>query len=269
MSDLRVAQLCECCKSVGDMRSNRPIQCRESERVAKIVRFFSANRYLGSIVDTLPHLLLNTLVGETILFPTLAFFVPFFSMPAFYQTAVARLSQTARIMVCIPSPSKQIPSHLDGVHKGYPALAQWPIATNCITSAHLTHYVSTEQSQINDVYIVSAARTPIGSFNGVLKKATAPELGVVAVKAAIERAGIKPEQVEEVYMGNVLQGNVGQAPARQVAIKAGCPDTTEATTINKVCASGMKAISLAAQNIMLGQRSVMVAGGMESMSNAP
>jgi len=126
-----------------------------------------------------------------------------------------------------------------------------------------------KQSQINDVFIVSAARTPIGSFNGVLKKATAPELGVVAVKAAIERAGLKPDQIEEVYMGNVLQGNVGQAPARQVALKAGCPDTTEATTINKVCASGMKAISLAAQNIMLGQRGVMVAGGMESMSNAP
>ncbi|KAJ1022591.1 hypothetical protein NDA16_003580 [Ustilago loliicola] len=143
-------------------------------------------------------------------------------MPAFYQTAVARLSQTARIM-----------------------------------------------SQINDVFIVSAARTPIGSFNGVLKKATAPELGVVAVKAAIERAGLKPDQIEEVYMGNVLQSNVGQAPARQVALKAGCPDTTEATTINKVCASGMKAISLAAQNIALGQRGVMVAGGMESMSNAP
>ncbi|SOV03691.1 acetoacetyl-CoA thiolase [Ustilago sp. UG-2017a] len=143
-------------------------------------------------------------------------------MPAFSQTAVARLSQTARIM-----------------------------------------------SQINDVFILSAARTPVGSFNGVLKKATAPELGVVAVKAAIERAGLKPDQIEEVYMGNVLQGNVGQAPARQVALKAGCPNTTEATTINKVCASGMKAISLAAQNIALGQRGVMVAGGMESMSNAP
>ncbi|GAC93716.1 acetyl-CoA C-acyltransferase [Pseudozyma hubeiensis SY62] len=129
--------------------------------------------------------------------------------------------------------------------------------------------VARTQTQINDVYIVSAARTPIGSFNGVLKKATAPELGVVAVKAAIERAGIKPDQVEEVYMGNVLQGNVGQAPARQVALKSGCPDTTEATTINKVCASGMKAISLAAQSIALGQRGVMVAGGMESMSNAP
>lgn len=125
------------------------------------------------------------------------------------------------------------------------------------------------QSNINDVYILSAARTPIGSFNGQLKKLTAPELGTFAAKAAIERAGIKPSQIEEAYIGNVLQGNVGQAPARQVVLSSGCPDTTEATTINKVCASGMKAISLAAQNIMLGQRGIMLAGGMESMSNAP
>ncbi|PWN52393.1 thiolase [Violaceomyces palustris] len=124
-------------------------------------------------------------------------------------------------------------------------------------------------SSVNDVYILSAARTPVGSFNGVLKKLTAPELGVAAVKTAIEKAGIKPEQVEEIYMGHVLQGNVGQSPARQVVIGAGCPETTEATTINKVCASGMKAISLASQNIALGQRNIMVAGGMESMSNAP
>jgi acetyl-CoA C-acetyltransferase len=102
-----------------------------------------------------------------------------------------------------------------------------------------------------------------------LKKLSATELGTFAAKSAIERAGLKPSQVEEIYMGNVLQGNVGQAPARQVVLASGCPDTTEATTINKVCASGMKAISLAAQNIMLGQRGIMVAGGMESMSNAP
>lgn len=125
------------------------------------------------------------------------------------------------------------------------------------------------QSTLNEVYILSAARTPIGSFNGSLKKLTAPELGVFAAKAAIERAGLKPSQIEEAYIGNVLQGNVGQAPARQVVLQSGCPDTTEATTINKVCASGMKAISLAAQNIMLGQRGIMLAGGMESMSNAP
>lgn len=128
---------------------------------------------------------------------------------------------------------------------------------------------SQSQSTIHDVYILSAARTPVGSFNGALKKLSAPQLGVTAVKSALERAGVKPEQVEEIYMGNVLQGNVGQSPARQVVLGAGCPDTTEATTINKVCASGMKAISLAAQNIALGQRGIMVAGGMESMSNAP
>ncbi|GAA97693.1 uncharacterized protein L969DRAFT_55356 [Mixia osmundae IAM 14324] len=119
------------------------------------------------------------------------------------------------------------------------------------------------------VVLVSAARTPVGSFNGGLKKLTAPQLGVVAVKAAIERAGIKPDQVEDIYMGNVLQAGVGQSPARQVAIGVGCPESTEATTINKVCASGMKAIMLASQNIQTGQRDIMVAGGMESMSNSP
>ena len=124
-------------------------------------------------------------------------------------------------------------------------------------------------SSTNSVFIVSAARTPVGSFNGVLKKLTAPELGTFAVKAAVERASLKPEDVEEVYLGNVIQANVGQAPARQVVIASGMPDSTEATTINKVCASGMKSIALAAQSIMLGQRGIMVAGGMESMSNAP
>lgn len=124
-------------------------------------------------------------------------------------------------------------------------------------------------TSISDVVILSATRTPIGSFNGVLKKATAPELGITAAKAAIERAGLKPNQIEDAYFGSVLQGNLGQAPARQVVLGSGCPSSTEATTINKVCASGMKAITLAAQNIMLGQRKVMLAGGMESMSNAP
>lgn len=112
-------------------------------------------------------------------------------------------------------------------------------------------------------------RTPVGSFNGSLKKVAAPQLGATALKAALERAGVKPDQLEEAYFGNVLQAAVGQAPARQVVLAAGCPDTTEATTINKVCASGMKAISLAAQNVALGQRKIMAAGGMESMSNTP
>jgi acetyl-CoA C-acetyltransferase len=124
-------------------------------------------------------------------------------------------------------------------------------------------------SGVQDVYILSAARTPVGSFNGSLKKVTAPQLGATALKAALERAQVKPEQLEEAYFGNVLQGNVGQAPARQVVIGAGCPPETEATTINKVCASGMKAIMLAAQSVALGQRKIMAAGGMESMSNSP
>ncbi|CAO1623286.1 unnamed protein product [Sympodiomycopsis kandeliae] len=124
-------------------------------------------------------------------------------------------------------------------------------------------------SAVNDVYILSAARTPVGSFQGSLKKLTGPQLGVVALKAALERGNVKPEQLEDAYFGNVLQGNVGQAPARQVVIGAGCPSTTEATTINKVCASGMKAITLAAQGVALGDRKVIAAGGFESMSNAP
>ena len=113
------------------------------------------------------------------------------------------------------------------------------------------------------------ARTPIGCFNGVLSKVKAPELGIVAVKAALKQASVQADQIEEIYMGNVLQAGVGQSPARQVAIGAGCGDSTEATTINKVCASGMKAIMLAAQNLQTGQRDLMVAGGMESMSNTP
>ncbi|RGB25541.1 Thiolase, N-terminal domain-containing protein [Rhizophagus diaphanus] len=124
-------------------------------------------------------------------------------------------------------------------------------------------------SGINQVVIVSAVRTPVGCFNGSLKKLSAPELGAIATKGALEKSNLKPEQIEEVYFGNVLQANIGQSPARQVAIKAGLPTSTEATTINKVCASGMKAVMLAAQNLSLGDRSIMVAGGMESMSNAP
>ncbi|CAG8471967.1 8444_t:CDS:2 [Funneliformis mosseae] len=116
---------------------------------------------------------------------------------------------------------------------------------------------------------MSAVRTPVGCFNGSLKKLTAPELGAIAAKGALEKSRLKPEHIEEVYFGNVLQANIGQSPARQVVIKAGLPTSTEATTINKVCASGMKAVILAAQNLALGDRSIMIAGGMESMSNAP
>src|SRR6478609_4507641 len=120
-----------------------------------------------------------------------------------------------------------------------------------------------------EVYIVSAVRTPMGSFGGVLKDVPATKLGAVAIKAAVEKAGIKPEQVNEVLMGCVLQANLGQAPARQAAKFAGLPDNVVCTTVNKVCASGMKAIAQAAQSIALGDAEIMVAGGMESMSNVP
>lgn len=119
------------------------------------------------------------------------------------------------------------------------------------------------------VYIVSAVRTPIGSFGGSLKDFTAPQLGAIAIKAAVERAGIQPADVQEVLMGCVIQANTGQAPARQAAKFAGLPDQVICTTINKVCASGMKAIAQAAQSILLGDADIVVAGGMESMSNVP
>ncbi|KAF9336459.1 erg10, acetyl-CoA C-acetyltransferase [Podila minutissima] len=122
---------------------------------------------------------------------------------------------------------------------------------------------------LNEVVIVSAARTPVGTFQGALKKFTAPQLGSIAIRGAIEKAGIKADQVEEVYMGNVIQAGEGQSPARQAALGAGCPLTTEATTINKVCAAGMKSVMLAAQGLQTGAREIMVAGGMESMSNVP
>ncbi|PHH79256.1 hypothetical protein CDD82_2515 [Ophiocordyceps australis] len=119
------------------------------------------------------------------------------------------------------------------------------------------------------VYIVSAARTPMGSFLGSLTSLTATQLGASAIKAAVERAGIKPEAVEEVYFGNVLSANLGQAPARQCALNAGLSNSTTCTTVNKVCASALKAIVLGAQDILLGSASVVVAGGTESMSNTP
>jgi acetyl-CoA C-acetyltransferase len=122
---------------------------------------------------------------------------------------------------------------------------------------------------MNEVVIISAVRTPIGSFGGVFANLSATELGAKAIEAAIQRAGIQPEQVEEVIMGNVVSANLGQAPARQAALKAGLPVNVRCTTVNKVCASGTKAIMMAAQTIQLGQADIIVAGGMESMSNAP
>ncbi|GIV56739.1 MAG: acetyl-CoA acetyltransferase [Candidatus Kapaibacterium sp.] len=117
--------------------------------------------------------------------------------------------------------------------------------------------------------ILSAARTPIGAFMGALSSLSAPELGAIAIKAALERAGVSPEQVSEVIMGNVLTAGVGQAPARQAALKAGLPTTTPCMTINKVCGSGLKSVMLADQAIRCGDAEVVVAGGQESMSNAP
>lgn len=122
---------------------------------------------------------------------------------------------------------------------------------------------------MKEVVIVSAVRTPMGSFMGSLSSLSATQLGAVAIKAAVERAGVDANAIQEVFMGNVLQAGVGQAPARQAAIKAGLNTDVPCTTINKVCASGMKAISLAAQSIMAGTNDVVIAGGMESMSNTP
>lgn len=125
------------------------------------------------------------------------------------------------------------------------------------------------QKEIEDAYIVSAVRTPCGIFNGSFTNVPAAQLGATAIKEAISRSSVPADRIGHVYMGNVLQAASGQAPARQAAIFAGLSNTVEATTINKVCASGMKAVSIAAQQIQLGQESALVAGGMENMSRVP
>jgi len=122
---------------------------------------------------------------------------------------------------------------------------------------------------LNDVVIVSACRTPIGSFRSSLASLPAHSLGSIVIKEAVARSGIEPKKVQEVYMGNVLQAMQGQAPARQAALNAGLDHSTPCTTVNKVCASGMKSIMMAAQSLMCGHNQIMVAGGMESMSNVP
>ncbi|MEP3386912.1 MAG: acetyl-CoA C-acyltransferase [Reichenbachiella sp.] len=122
---------------------------------------------------------------------------------------------------------------------------------------------------MQEVYIVSAVRTPIGSFGGSLSSLSATKLGSIAIQGALEKAGVKAESVDEVFMGNVVSAGLGQAPARQAAIGAGIGYNVPCTTINKVCASGMKSVMLGAQSIMLGHADVIVAGGMESMSNVP
>jgi acetyl-CoA C-acetyltransferase len=122
---------------------------------------------------------------------------------------------------------------------------------------------------MKEVYIVSAKRTPIGSFGGVLSSLSATDLGSLAIKGALENIKLDSKEVQEVFMGNVLSAGVGQAPVTQASIKSGIPNTVPGTTVNKVCASGMKAIALAAESIMLGYNDCVVAGGMESMSNVP
>lgn len=122
---------------------------------------------------------------------------------------------------------------------------------------------------MKEVYIVAAVRTPMGSFNGALATVSATALGAAAIKGALEKIKLDPKEVQEVYMGNVLQAGLGQAPARQAAKGAGLPDSVICTTVNKVCASGMKSIALAAQSIMLGENDVVIAGGMENMSMVP
>ena len=122
---------------------------------------------------------------------------------------------------------------------------------------------------MNEVVIVSVARTPIGSFLGSLSNIPAPKLGAIAMKGALEKINLNPAKVQEVFMGNVVSAGLGQAPARQAAIFANIPDTVPCTTVNKVCASGMKSIMLAAQSIALGDNDIVVAGGMENMSMIP
>ncbi|HEX6279231.1 MAG TPA: acetyl-CoA C-acetyltransferase [Pyrinomonadaceae bacterium] len=124
-------------------------------------------------------------------------------------------------------------------------------------------------ADIQEAVIISAARTPVGKFQGALKGFSAPELGAIAIKEAVKRAGVEPSKVDEVIMGCVVQAGIGQAPARQAALKAGLPAEVSALTVNMVCGSGLRAVALASQSVRLGDAEVVVAGGMESMSNIP
>jgi len=123
--------------------------------------------------------------------------------------------------------------------------------------------------ELNEAVIIGAARTPVGKFLGSLKNFTAPQLGAIVVRESVKRAGVKPEDVDEVIMGCVIQAGLGQNPARQAALHGGIPSTVSAVTVNKVCGSGLKAVMMAAQGVQLGDVDIVVAGGMESMSNAP
>src|SRR5262249_22210122 len=122
---------------------------------------------------------------------------------------------------------------------------------------------------MKEVVIISAVRTPVGKFQGALKPMTAQQLGALVVRTTVERAGLAPEQIDEVIMGNVVSAGLGQNPARQAALRGGLPTDVAAMTINKVCGSGLKAVGLAAQGIQTGDSDIVVAGGMESMTNAP
>src|SRR5262249_44961837 len=122
---------------------------------------------------------------------------------------------------------------------------------------------------MKDVVIIAGVRTPVGRFQGALKSMTAPQLGATVVRAAVERAGLSSGQVDEVIMGNVVSAGLGQNPARQAALRGGLPPGVAAMTINKVCGSGLKAVGLAAQGIQTGDSEIVIAGGMESMTNAP
>ncbi|KAK8127675.1 acetyl-CoA acetyltransferase [Apiospora sp. TS-2023a] len=151
-----------------------------------------------------------------------------------------------------------------------------PATRTCLRSAarypsairHFTAQAALRQ-EIRDAYILSASRTPTAKFNGSFLTVPAPKLGAVAIKSALEKSKVPVEKITDVYMGNVLQGNIGQAPARQASIFAGLPSNVEAITINKVCASGLKAVVFAAQNIQLGLAEAQIAGGMENMSQVP
>src|SRR5712691_11128796 len=124
-------------------------------------------------------------------------------------------------------------------------------------------------ASIKEAVIISAVRTPVGKFLGALKSFKATDLGALVVREAVKRAGVKPSDVDEVIMGCVIQAGLGQNPARQAALRGGLPDTVSAVTVNKVCGSGLKAVMMAAQGLQLGDTVIVVAGGMESMSNAP
>src|SRR5947199_6996699 len=124
-------------------------------------------------------------------------------------------------------------------------------------------------SSIKQPVIISAVRTPVGKFLGALKNFKATDLGAMVVREAVKRGGVNPEDVDEVIMGCVIQAGLGQNPARQAALRGGLPDTVSAVTVNKVCGSGLKAVMMAAQGVQLGDTEIVVAGGMESMSNAP